>query len=182
MTFFFRAYADTLWFLISWFMTNYWKKRPKLFLILIDKKTVGFTQSPFFQRPATIWRIFSPYLIWLLFFGNFLQFLASFFAGSIPWFHYLLRRYLYLPWHVFRSLRFLEANSFGSRCIIDVVILVGMGCYHLFRYVFPSIHLNKCQNKALFDRSLATFNQSLDCEQSSLQRCAVNCDWLKDEK
>ena len=81
MTFFFRAYADTLWFLISWFMTNYWKKRPKLFLILIDKKTVGFTQSPFFQRQATIWRIFSPYLIWLLIFGNFLQFLASFLQG-----------------------------------------------------------------------------------------------------
>ena len=74
MTFFFRAYADTLWFLISWFMTNYWKKRPKLFLILIDKKTVGFTQSPFFQRPATIWRIFSPYLICLLFLAIFYNF------------------------------------------------------------------------------------------------------------
>ena len=81
MTFFFRAYADNLWFLISWFMTNYWKKRPKLFLILIDKKTVGFTQSPFFSTTSNNLTNFFPLFDLFTFFGNFLQFLASFLQG-----------------------------------------------------------------------------------------------------
>ena len=116
-------------------MTNYWKKRLKLFLILTDWKTA------FFSTPSNNLTNFF-LLIW---FRQFSTIFGFFFAGSIPWFHHLLRRYLYLPWHVFRSLRFLEAYSFGSWCICSYVILVGMGCYHLFWYVFLSIHLNKCQ-------------------------------------
>ena len=127
-------------------------------------------------------------LIWFgyNFFGNFLQYLASFFAGSIPWFHHLLRRYLHLPWHVFRSLRFLEAYSFGSRCICSLVILVGMGCYHLFRYVFPSISWNKCQiGRHLNETWPFSTNKVNSVQEAYFHMIAISrdcCDWLKDEK
>merc|ERR1711862_613414 len=52
---------------------------------------------------------------------------------SLPWFRYLLRRYLHLSWHVFRSLRFIETHPLGRRRISRFVILVGLGCYHYCR-------------------------------------------------
>ena len=81
MTFFFRAYADTLWFLISWFMTNYWKKRPKLFLILIDKKNSWIYTKPFFSTTSNNLTNFFPLFDLVTFFGHILQFLASFLQG-----------------------------------------------------------------------------------------------------
>jgi hypothetical protein len=50
-------------------------------LILIDKKTVGFTQSPFFSTTSNNLTNFFPLFDLFTFFGNFLQFLASFLQG-----------------------------------------------------------------------------------------------------
>merc|ERR1711971_533077 len=84
------------------------------------------------------------------------------YPGSIPWFHHLLRRYLHLPWHVFRSLRFLEAYSFGSRCICSLVILVGMGCYHLFW--FDSYPIDTVRRRMMMTSGSAVkYKGSVDC-------------------
>ena len=126
----------------SWQITE--KKGRNYFWYLLIKKQLDLHKALFFNDQQQFDEFFP--LIWFgYFFWQFSTIFVFFFAGSIPWFHHLLRRYLYLPWHVFRSLRFLEANSFGSRCICSLVILVGMGSYHLFRYVFPSNHLNNAK-------------------------------------
>merc|ERR1711902_333695 len=44
----------------------------------------------------------------------------------VPWLRHLLRRYLHLPWHVLRSLRFLEAHPFGRRRFL-LSFLLGWG-------------------------------------------------------
>ena len=85
MTFFFRAYADTLWFLISWFMTNYWKKGRNYFWYLLIKKQLDLHKALFFNDQQQFDEFFP--LIWFgyfflaIFYNFWLLFLQGLYRG-----------------------------------------------------------------------------------------------------
>merc|ERR1711860_363883 len=51
----------------------------------------------------------------------------------VPWFHNLLRRYLHLPWHVLRHVRFPQAHPLGRQQVLALVLPLGLGCDHRLR-------------------------------------------------
>merc|ERR1711862_571495 len=56
-------------------------------------------------------------------------------------FHHLLRRYLHLPWHVLRHVRFPQAHPLGRQQVLALVLPLGLGCDNRLRpLVLPHRH------------------------------------------